>query len=124
VDQEVLVTAGRLIMKELQDEGAPPRAVLWVHATDTDTWKLWIIPHKSLSDKREFYRRLATIVAKHRTQLGGVDAADVEIITEQHPAIRGMRRAFKVTGQGVATVRNSLFDGYYLAEAIIMRMDL
>lgn len=124
MDQEILVKAGRLIVKELQDEGVSPRAALWVHATDTDTWKLWIIPHKSLTDKREFYRRLAKIVAKHRPELGGVDAADVEIITDQHPAIRGMRGAFKVIGRGVVTVRNSLFNGYYLAEAIILQMDL
>jgi hypothetical protein len=102
----------------------PPRAALWVHATDTDTWKLWIIPHRSLTDQREFYRRLARIVSNHRNELGGVDAADVEMITDEHPAIRGMRGAFRVTGQSVVSVRDSVFNGYYLPEALILEMNL
>jgi hypothetical protein len=126
MDQEVLVKAGHLIIKTLGDEGALPRAALWVHATDTDTWKLWILPHSSLTDKREFYRRIASIVSKHRPELDGVDAADVEMVTDKHPAIEGMRRAraFKATGQSVINVKNSLVNGYYLAEAIILQMDL
>lgn len=126
MDQDVLVKAGHLIVKALGDEGALPRAALWVHATDTDTWKFWILPHSSLQDKRDFYRRVALIVSKHRPELGGVDAADVEMITDKNPVIDGMRRAraFRVTGQSTISVKNSSFNGYYLAEAIILQMDL
>jgi hypothetical protein len=117
------VKAGRLIVKSLGDKGALPRAALLVHTTDTE---LWILPHSSLTDKREFYRQIVSIVSKHRPELDGVDAADVEMITDKHPAIEGMRhaRAFEPTGLSVINVKISLINGYYLAEAIILQMEL
>jgi hypothetical protein len=126
MDQEILVKAGHQIVSELEKEGAIPRAAIWVHATDTDTWKLWILPHQSIKDTREFYRRLSTIVTGHRTELAGVDAADVELISDSNPIIKAMRdsRAFHVTGQSVIHVKNSTFNGFYLAEAIILQMTL
>jgi hypothetical protein len=126
MDQEILVKAGHLIVGELENEKAPPRAALWVHATDTDNWKLWILPHKSITDNREFYRRIASIVSKNRSSLGGIDAADIEIVSDNNPVIKVMRntRAFKVTGRSTVDVRDSTFNGYYLAHAIILHMDL
>ena len=125
MDQDILVKAGHVIVKSLADEGGLPRAALWVHETDADTWKLWILPHSSLTNQREFYRRIVSIVSKHRPELDGVDAADVEMVTDKHPAIEGMRHAgaFNATGQSVINVKNYLVNGYYLAEAIILQMD-
>jgi hypothetical protein len=126
VDQEILVKAGHTIVKALDNEGAAPRAALWVHATDTDTWKFWILPHTGMEDKRDFYRRLAMIVSKNRDSLGGIDAADVELITDEHPVIKSLResRAFRITGLSGVLVQSSTFNGYYLAEALILRMIL
>lgn len=126
MDQKILVSAGHLIIKELGTAGINPRAAIWVHATDTDTWKLLVVPPKKKPplDQREFYRKLATIVAKHRPELGGVDAADVEMITDQHPLIKGLRGAYNVTGGGTISIQSSVINGYYLAEAILLRMDV
>jgi hypothetical protein len=103
-----------------------PRAALWVHATDADTWKLWILPKSATIDKRDFYRRLSGIVSKHRDELGGIDAADVDLINDNNPVIRAMRdaRAFRVTEQSSVNIKSSTFQGYYLAEAIILQMTL
>ena len=124
MDQSVLVKAGHLIVKGLSELGLSPRAALWVHSTDTDTWKLWIVPHESLKDKREFYRHLVSIVANHRSELGGIDAADAEMIAYTHPLIQGMRGVFKATGESVINVKNSVFNGYYVEDAIIVEADL
>lgn len=35
-----------------------------------------------------------------------------------------MQGAFKVTGLSVISVKNSTFNGYYLAEALILLMDI
>ncbi len=44
MDQTLLVKAGCRILDSLSSKGALPRAALWVRATDTDIWKLWILP--------------------------------------------------------------------------------
>ena len=48
---------------------------MWVHATDTDTWKLWIVPPTGLTDKQEFYRRISEVTSKNPAALGGIDAS-------------------------------------------------
>lgn len=88
--------------------------------------QILILPNETLKDKREFYRRVAEIVSKHRPELGGIDAADVEMITDKHPVIQAMRksRAFKITGRSAVGVKSSVFNGYYLSEALILLMDI
>jgi hypothetical protein len=124
MDQSILVKAGHLIVNELDTSGLPPRAAVWIHATDTDTWKLWIVPHHSAKDIREFYRLLSAIVTNYRTELGGVDAADAELISESHPVIQGMKGIFKTTGLGSVMINDCLFNGVFVQEAIILRMNL
>jgi hypothetical protein len=124
MDKEILVKAGHLIVSEMTSAGHTPKAAVWVHATDTDTWKFWIVSPKSLTDKREFYRILSSIVSKHRAELGGVDAADAELISDSHPAIRGMRGTFKVAGGSAIFVKDCVLNGFFVAEAIILEMNL
>src|SRR5262249_20074026 len=92
MDQNVLVASGHALVKALDAIGIPPRAAVWVHNTDTDTWKLWIVPHKEVSDQRTFYRQVAEVVTKNRDQLSGLDASDTEMVSEAHPAIAGLSR--------------------------------
>jgi hypothetical protein len=124
MDQELLVKAGHIIIQELTDIQKAPRAALWVHSTDTDTWKFWIVPARTQTDKREFYRVLSVIISKRRADLGGIDAADAEMILDNHPAIKGLGKAFRVGGQSAITVKDCVFDGYYLPEAIILEMQI
>ena len=94
------------------------------HREDTDTWKLWLVPHKSVTDKRDFYRRLSEIVTKNREELGGVDAADAEMVPDTHPAIQGLGRFIKMTGLGSTHFSNNRFNNFYLPDGIVLRMDL
>jgi len=124
MDQGLLVKSGHVLVKALDDANASPRAALWVHNTDTDTWKLWIVPHTSVTDKRAFYRTISEIVSKKRVELGEVDASDVELVGVDHPAIKGLGRFLKMPGLGASYFSNNRFNGFYLPDGIILRMDL
>ena len=62
MDKDLLVSSGTALVRVLDDNGLKPRAAMWVYNSDTDIWRLWIVPEKGVSDKAEFYRRLARII--------------------------------------------------------------
>lgn len=124
MDQNTLVSAGHALLKELDRQGLSPRVAMWVHYTDTDTWKLWIVPPSGFKDKHDFYRRVSMIVAKNRTGLGGIDASDTEMVLETHPAIKGLKGFLRVPGFSSVHFSGNKFNNYYLPEGIILRADL
>ena len=111
-------------MKALDDAGLSPRAALWVHNADTDTWKLWLVPPQGVTDKREFYRRVSEIVSRHRNEFGGIDSNDTEMVLDSHPAMKGLGRFIKAPGLGSIQFSGNRFNGYYLPDGILLRVDL
>ena len=124
MDQNTLVSAGHLLVKALDETDLKPRLAMWVHATDTDIWRLWIVPPVGLTDKRKFYRCVSEVVTKNRDNLGGIDAGDTEMVLDSHPAVRGLRGFMKMPGLGSAYFSGNKFNEYYLPEGIILRIDL
>ncbi|WP_256750309.1 hypothetical protein [Mesorhizobium sp. Mes31] len=124
MDQTVLVNQAQALTRRLDATKARPRAVMWVHQPDTDTWRLWIVPDKAISDKREFYRIVAETITKNYPEMHGLDVGATEFIKADHPAIKGMGRALKMPGIGVAQFSGNRFNGYYLPDGIVIRMDL
>ena len=124
MDQNTLVSAGHALVKALDATGLKPRLAMWVHATDTDTWKLWIVPPAGLTDKQEFYRRVSVVITKHRADLGGIDASDTEMVLDSHPAVRGLRGFMRMPGLGSTYFSGNRFNDYYLPDGIILRIDL
>lgn len=108
----------------MDESGFGPRLAMWVHNTDTDTWKLWLVPPKGKVDKEEFYRRIVEIVSKKRTELGNIDASDTEMVLDTHRAVKGISRFIKMTELSSAHFNGNMFDGYYLPDGIILRSDL
>jgi hypothetical protein len=64
MDQGTLVSSGHALVRAMDDAGFRPRLGMWVHNTDTDTWKLWLVPPHGKTDKTDFYRHIAQIVSK------------------------------------------------------------
>ena len=124
MDQNTLVSAGQALVKALDATKLKPRLAMWVHATDTDTWKLWIVPPVGLTDKQEFYRRVSEVVTKNRADLGSIDASDTEMVLDSHPAVKGLRGFMHMPGLGSAYFSGNRFNGYYLPDGIILRIDL
>jgi hypothetical protein len=124
MDQNTLVSSGQALVAALDSEGFRPRLAMWVHNTDTDTWKLWLVPPAGKKDQADFYRRIARIVSAHRTELGGLDAGDTEMMLDNHPAVKGLGRFVRLPGLGSISFSGNRFDGFYVPDGIILRTDL
>lgn len=111
-------------MRAMDDAGFPPRMAVWVHNTDTDTWKLWVVPPKGLTDERDFFRRCAAVVSANRPSLGGLDVSDVKMVEETHPAMVGLSVAVRVPGLARVHFSGNRFNGFYLPDCIILRSAL
>jgi predicted dithiol-disulfide oxidoreductase (DUF899 family) len=122
VDTSLLVESGRIFLNILDSEGVKPRAAMWVHNRDTETWRLWIVPPKDIKDKRQFYRRIAEAITKHRAKLPSLEASDTEYVLETHPAIQALSQTFQVKGTSSIYVSDNMLNGFYLPDGIILRM--
>ena len=116
------VRGAQSLVRFMDESGLRPRAALWTYTSDTDSWKLWIVPPIGLTDKREFYLRLADIFAAHAEQLTGLGAGEVQFVDAEHPVIRGLGKIFQAEGPGEIRFTNNLLNGYFLPDAVIIRM--
>lgn len=124
MDQEILVKSGHALVKAMDSAGIPPRIAMWVHSTDTDSWKLWIVPPPSLTDKREFYRRIAELISKNQTELAGIEVSATELVDSSHPAMRGIGVFIRAPGLVTVQFLGNRFGSYYLPDGIILRSNL
>lgn len=124
MDQNILVKSGQALVKALDEASVSPRMAMWVHNADTDTWKLWLVPPKGMNDKREFYRKLSEIISKNRVEFGGIDASDTEMVSDSHPAMKGLGRFINAPGLGNISFSGNRFNGFYLPDGIILRSNL
>jgi hypothetical protein len=123
MDQSTLVSSGHALVTAMDAAGFGPRLAMWIHNTDTDTWKLWLVPPQGKENQAEFYKNIVQIVSQHRVELGDIDASDTEMVLEAHPAVQGLRKFIKVPGLGSAHFSGNRFNGYYLPDGIILRSD-
>lgn len=116
------VRAAQVLVGLLDEAGLKPRAALWTYTSDTDSWRLWIVPPVQISDKREFYLRLADVFAAHGDELAGLDSGEVQFVDARHPVIQGLRRIFRAAGLAEIRFTNNVLNGYFLPDAVILRM--
>jgi hypothetical protein len=124
MDQSTLVDSGTALVKALDKSGLVPRAALWVHASDNDTWKLWLVPPKGIDDKLDFYRRVSVVVNEHPEELNGIDASDTHMVLDSHPAVKGLKHFMRAPGLNNIRFSGNMYDGFYLPDGIILRIDL
>lgn len=122
MDQTLLVSEGQRLIELLDRTRARPRAAMWVHHPDSGAWKLWIVPDEEVQDKREFYRIVAEVIAQNPNF--GLDVSSTEFVRADHPAIRGMQKVLRMPGIGSAYFTGNTFNGYYLPEGVVLRMDV
>lgn len=122
MDQAVLVSQAQALTSYLDETRVKPRAVMWIHYPDTDTWKLWIVPSASVTDKHEFYRVVAETITKNGLQ--GLDVGTTEYVDANHPAMKGMGKFLRMTGVGSARFSGNRFNDFYLPDGIVIRMAL
>jgi hypothetical protein len=94
---------------------------MWVHNYDTDTWKLWIVPHNSMKEERTFYRKVAEVASAHRADLGTIDISDAELVDVSHPAVKGLTDFLHAPDLGAIRFAGNTFNGFYLPDGIVLR---
>jgi hypothetical protein len=122
VDKSALVDDGSKLVRWLDESKLKPRAAMWVYNSETDSWKLWIVPSTGVKDKREFYLELSNIISAHRDEIPGFDISSVEFKAESHPAVQGLKTMFRMEGLGSAHLSNNRLNGFLLPDGIVLRM--
>ncbi len=123
MDHNRLVKSGHDLVDALDGKGVSVGAAMWVHNTDVNTWKLWLVPRRP-TDKREFYRKVADVIADDKRKFADIDTSDTEIIPATHPAIRALSQFAKVSGRSSVQLSNNMLNGFYLTDGIVLLMDL
>lgn len=123
MDRAVLVRGGHALMRLLEAKGLVLCAAVWVYDSQSETWKLWVVP-KARPDKHLFYRIVAELFSQHRELLNGIDPSDIELREAAHPALVGLAGLTRVSGMQDVTVDNNLLNDYYLPDGIILMLDL
>ena len=124
MDQDILVKSGHLLIEKLEAKGLKIGGAMWVHNTDIDTWRLWLVPTKKMKDERDFYRRVVETIRENQGEMRGLDASDTELVSPNHPAIKALSRLFKLTGKSSMHLSNNKLDDFYLTDGIVLQMDL
>ena len=122
MDQNVLVSSGHALVRALDAAGIPPKVAMWAHNTETDTWKLWLVPPANITDKREFYRKVAEVISRNRTEMGGIDVSDTEMLPDTHPAVVGLKAFITMPGLGTVNFSGNRLNDYYLPDGVILRV--
>ncbi len=124
MDQTSLVKSGHALIDALSEAGIAPRAAIWVYNSDTDIWRLWIVPPNTITDQREFYRRVTEVIARNQDKMGLLDASDIQFTKSEHPALAALARIAKVEGKGDLRIQNNMLNGFYLPDGIILKLAL
>lgn len=122
MDTDILVKEGQKLIGYLDESKVRPRGAVWVYSSDSDSWKLWIVPSQEVTDKREFYRLVAQAITDHRTELPSLDVGLVEFKSADHPVMKGLGRFLHMEGIGAATFSNNRFNGFLLPDGVVLRM--
>lgn len=122
MDKNSLVSEGTTLVEILDKSKLKPRAAMWVYNSETERWRLWIVPAREISDKFEFYRILASLISQNREKLPELDISDIELKKEDHPAVRGLNSFIRMEGLGSTHFSNNRLNGFYLPDGIVLRM--
>lgn len=124
MDQDALVNSSQILIQLLDETPIKPRLAMCVNFSDVGIWKLWIVPAKGITDKREFYQIVATTISQHRGDLPGLDVGSTEMISESKPMIKGLSTFVHMPNIGHVNLSGNTFDGVFLPEGILIRSNL
>jgi hypothetical protein len=122
MDKNALVSEGTKLVQWLDKSKLKPRAAVWVHNSETETWTLWIVPALKIEDTGEFYLELSKIISAHRDEFPSLDISSIELKKDSHPAVTGLKAMFRMDGLGSAHLSNNKLNGFFLPDGIVLRM--
>ncbi|MFT3987219.1 hypothetical protein [Aestuariivirga sp.] len=124
MDTSALVSEAQQLIKLMDAKGVAPLGAVLVRNTETDGWRLWIVPPKPLEDKQQFYAKLSSIIIDNQKDFSLLDAGDLELRQASSPAIQQLGTFARVDGIASVYISGSTFNGFYLPECIVLRMNI
>ena len=122
MDTNTLVKEGQCLVRHLDEGKVKPRGAVWVYSSDTELWRLWIVPSAQVTDKHEFYRLVSETISKYRAEMPTLDVGSVELKAADHPVVQGLGKFLRMEGIGAATFSNNRFNGFFLPDGVVLRM--
>jgi hypothetical protein len=120
---QYLVSSGSRLVQILDATSAQPEFAMWVLNSESEAWKLWIVPKNEKLDYRDFYGVVSRSMTLNSQALFGLDISSVELVDRKNPAVKSLSRSFQIPN-GNVHLSNSSFNGFYLPEGIILRSDI
>lgn len=124
MDKEALVTIAQKLVALLDQSRLAPRVAYWAEIPETSTWRLWLVPSKSLTEKSEFYRILAKTISENRSALQDLDVGMIDLKHEDDQAIKALAMMLRMDGIGSAFLGANRVNGIYLPDGIAIRIAL
>lgn len=120
MDKDVLVAEAQSLIRWLDETRAKPRVAMWVYSSETDSWRLWIVPAEKI-EKSDFFLILSDVISKHRAEIPGFDIGMIDFKRADHPAVKGLEKFVRMDGIGNVRMSQNYFNGFLLPEGIVLR---
>lgn len=123
MDQDALVNAAKVLIDGLDQQEIKVRAAMWVHRSENDSWRLWIVVPEKI-EKKPFYQAVASLQSSIEEKFPDFTLSDVEMRSDTDPVIKAL--AVMIRAEGFATVHLSrnMVNGVYTPDGILLRMAL
>jgi hypothetical protein len=120
MDQSTLVKEAQVLTMALDGTKIAPRAVMITIPSDSNHWKIWIVPGSENFNKQEFYRIIAEVIA--RNDLKNIDMGSVELRPSTSLGIVGLSKLLHMEGVGSVNISSNAYEGMLLPDGIVIRM--
>lgn len=120
MDQSTLVKEVQTLTMALDGTKIAPRAVMITMPSETNSWKVWIVPHSVQFNKPEFYRIIAEVITQN--DLKNIDMGSVELRPSTYPGVVGLSKLLHMEGVGSVNVSSNSYEGMLLPDGIVIRM--
>lgn len=97
-----------------------PKAVMITISSETNTWKVWIVPSTDEINKPEFYRIISEIITQ--SNLKNIDSLSVELRPSTNLSVIGISKIVHLKGVGSVNVSKNTYKGALLPDGIVIRM--
>jgi hypothetical protein len=115
---DVDVAEGRALVQALDKAGVRIVGAYWYYYPDSDRWRLTIVSPDAVKGSRSLYMQAIELRPD-------IDLSKVEFVSPDNAIYRALvgGRLFAVKGLGQVRVSKSSFNGVYVDDAIIYRLD-
>lgn len=120
MDQSTLVKEAQTLTMALDGTKIAPRAVMITMPSETNSWKIWIVPQSVQFNKPEFYRIIAEVITQN--DLKNIDMGSVELRPSTYPGVVGLSKLLHMEGVGSVNVSSNSYEGMLLPDGIVIRM--